>query len=199
MQRRGYVAKLSPQRQGFVLVLCVALGSTIMGQTFVHGLAALRPARAVGSVRGKHERPNRWHEGEVGLRAFLKDVVFGIDASQYYVNTSSGQIWNSGKAFNVLGQRKAAGNSTVVQTASFGPEGQYYLEFPDARYAKIQDPTLKELVRQPTQFVSFGPKGATFVMLKSGAYYMRNLPWSSKMLSRDGLDPATRTTIGWHL
>ncbi|CAE7901958.1 unnamed protein product, partial [Symbiodinium microadriaticum] len=178
MQRRGYVAKLSPQRQGCVLVLFLALGSTILGQTFVHGLAALRPARAVGSVRGKREQPNGRPEGEVGLRALLKDVVFGIDANQKYVDTSWGQIWNSGTAaIDVLGQRKAAGNSTVVRTASFGPEGQYYLEFPDLRYWYIQDPTLRELVTQhPTEFVSFGPKKATFVMLKSGAYYMRNIP-----------------------
>lgn len=178
MQRRGYVAKLSPQRQGCVLVLFLALGSTIMGQTFVHGLAALRPARAVGCVRGKREQPNGRPEGEVGLRTFLKDVVFGIDANQYYLDTSWGQIWDSGKAsVNVLGQRNAAGNSTLAETASFGPEGQYYLDFPDRIYWKIQDPTLRELVeKHPTQFVSFGPKGATFVMLKSGAYYFRKIP-----------------------
>ena len=51
----------------------------------------------------------------------------------------------------------------MPQTASFGPEGQYYLEFPDQRYWRIKDPTLSKLVQQhATQFVSFGPKGATF-------------------------------------
>ena len=80
--RRGYLAKRSQQRQGFVLVLCVALGSTIIGQTFVLGPAALRPARGVGCLRGKRDLNGR-HEGEVGLKAFLKDVVFGIDANQY--------------------------------------------------------------------------------------------------------------------
>ena len=126
-----------------------------------------------GCIRGKLKPLGR-HVGRVGLKAFLKDVVFGVDANQYYVRSEWGQSWNSGKAsLDVLGQRKAAGNST----ASFGAEGQHYLEFPDTIYFGIRNQELRGLVKQhATEFVSFGPKGATFVVLKSGAYYFRNIP-----------------------
>ena len=111
------------------------------------------------------------------LKAFLKDVVFGTDEEQYYVNSEWGQHWKSGNGTSdVLGRRKKAGNSTVARTASFGPNGQFYLGFPGRAYWCIDDKELSDVVQKHgVEFVSFGPKGAVFVMLRSGAYYFRNI------------------------
>lgn len=96
-----------------------------------------------------------------------------MNSSQYYVKSEWGTHWNS---CDVLGRRKAAKNSTVALSASFGPNGQYYLGFEGWRYFYIEDPDISKIVTENSvKFVSFGPKGAVIAVLKSGAYYFRSL------------------------
>ena len=111
--------------------------------------------------------------------AFLKRVVFGVDDSQYYVESEWGTHWTihpDPGAAKVFQERKAAGNSTVAIAASFGPGGQYFLLFDGWKYWNIKDPDMKKIVKEnAVKFVSFGPKGAIIVVLKSGGYYFRIL------------------------
>jgi hypothetical protein len=70
--------------------------------------------------------------------------------------------------------RKAAGNSTRASYVSFGPNHQYFYGIDDWRYWRIDDPDIFKIVKEnAVKFVSFGPKGAVIVVLKSGAYYFR--------------------------
>ena len=107
---------------------------------------------------------------------FLKHVAFGVNASQYYVESEWGTHWRSGP-FDTFSRRQAAGNSTVASYASFGPNHQHYIEFPDWIYWKIDDAEIRRLVKekQPVKFVSFGPQGAVVLVLKNRAYYFRYL------------------------
>ena len=108
-------------------------------------------------------------------KAFLKHVAFGVNASQYYVESEWGRHWRS-DPFGVFSHRKAAGNSTAASYASFGPNHQYYVEFSDWIYWKIDDAEIERLAKENNvKFVSFGPQGAVVLVLKSGAYYFRDL------------------------
>lgn len=103
-------------------------------------------------------------------------VAFGVNASQYYVESEWGRHCRS-DPFDTFSRRKAAGNTTVASYASFGPNHQYYIEFPDWIYWKIDDAEIERLVKEkkPVKFVSFGPQGAVVLVLQSGAYYFRDL------------------------
>lgn len=111
------------------------------------------------------------------MKAFLKHVAFGVNASQYYVHSEWGTHWTQSSSCNVFRNRQAAGNSTVASYASFGPNHQHYIEFPDWIYWKIDDAEIRRLVKekQPVKFVSFGPQGAVVLVLKNRAYYFRYL------------------------
>lgn len=110
-------------------------------------------------------------------KAFLKHVAFGVNPSEYYVHSEWGTHWTQSGSCDVFRNRKAAGNSTVASYASFGPNHQYYIEFPDRwRYYRINDAEIQSLVKENSaKFVSFGPQGAVVLVLKSGAYYFRDL------------------------
>ena len=110
-------------------------------------------------------------------KAFLKHVAFGVNPSEYYVHSEWGTHWTQSGSCDVFRNRKAAGNSTVASYASFGPNHQYYIEFSDRwRYWKIDDAEIERLVKENSvKFVSFGPQGAFFLALRSGAYYFRHL------------------------
>ena len=89
-----------------------------------------------------------------------------------------GTHWTHSRSCDVFRNRKAAGNSTVASYASFGPNHQYYIAFPDDnwRYWKIDDAEIERLVKENSvKFVSFGPQEAVVLVLKSGAYYFRDL------------------------
>ena len=112
------------------------------------------------------------------MKAFLKHVAFGVNPSEYYVQSEWGTHWTHSRSCNVFRNRKAAGNSTVASYASFGPNHQYYIAFPDDnwRYWKIDDAEIERLVKENSvKFVSFGPQEAIVLVLKSGAYYFRDL------------------------
>ena len=120
-------------------------------------------------------------------KAFLKHVAFGVNSTQYYVESEWGRHWlvREWNGNDVLSDRKAAGNSTRAECASFGPNYQLYLEFDDWKYWKIDDPEIKKLVKEnPVKFVSFGPNGAIVLVWKSGAYYFRGL--ASTLLDFEG-------------
>eukprot|EP00438_Fugacium_kawagutii_P024033 Skav212896 [mRNA] locus=scaffold374:52937:53677:+ [translate_table: standard] len=147
-------------------------------QLFSHRAAQLdsAPATLVGAY-------GRMMQPQCVVKAFLKDVVFGgmagdqiccVNFSQYYVETERTTNW---RYCAVLSSRKAAKNSTVARSASFGPNGQYYFEFKDNwRFWNICDPEIGKIVKENSvKFVSFGPKGAVIAVLKSGAYYFRSL------------------------
>ena len=110
------------------------------------------------------------------MKAFLKHVAFGVNASQYYFESEWGGHWRS-DPFDTFSRRKAAGNTTVASYASFGPNHQHYIEFPDWIYWKIDDAEIRRLVKekQPVKFVSFGPQGAVVLVLTNRAYYFRYL------------------------
>ena len=109
--------------------------------------------------------------------AFLKRVAFGVDASQYYVESEWGTHWTDhGVPAKIFQKRKAAGNSTFATAASFGPGGQYYLLFDGWRYLNVKDPDMDKIVKENSvKFVSFGPNEAIIVVLESGGYYFRTL------------------------
>ena len=111
------------------------------------------------------------------MKAFLKHVAFGVNKSEYYVHSEWGTHWTHSRSCDVFRNRKAAGNSTVASYASFGPNSQFYIEFSDWRFWKIDDAEIERLVKEkkPVKFVSFGPQGAVVLVLKSGAYYFRDL------------------------
>lgn len=110
------------------------------------------------------------------MKAFLKHVAFGVNKSEYYVHSEWGTHWTHSRSCDVFQKRKAAGNSTVASYASFGPNHQYYIEFPDLIYFKIDDAEILRLVEEkPVKFVSFGPQGAVVLVLNCGAYYFRDL------------------------
>ena len=110
--------------------------------------------------------------------AFLKRVAFGVDASEYYVESEWGRHWsdhNPGAA-KIFQERKAAGNSTLAQAASFGPAYQYYLEIDGWKYWYVKDPHMRKIVEENSvKFVSFGPNEAIIVVLENGGYYFRIL------------------------
>jgi len=110
-------------------------------------------------------------------KAFLKHVAFGVNKSEYYVHSEWGTHWTQSRSCDVFRNRKAAGNSTVASYASFGPNHQYYVEFSDWRFWKIDDAEIRRLAKENfVKFVSFGPQGAVVLFLQSGAYYFRNIP-----------------------
>lgn len=101
----------------------------------------------------------------------------GVNSTEYYVQSEWGQHWTYSKSCDVLSTRKDGGNSTRALSMGFGPYHQYYYEFDNWKYWKIGDPDISKIVKENAmKFVSFGPKGAVIVVLKSGAYYFRNLP-----------------------
>ena len=109
------------------------------------------------------------------MKAFLKHVAFGVNASEYYVESEWGTHWMHSRARDVFKNRKDAGDSTVASYASFGPNHQYYIEFSNWIYWKIDDAEIDRLVKEKNvKFVSFGPQGAVVLVLKSGAYYFRD-------------------------
>ena len=98
----------------------------------------------------------------------------GVNSTEYYVQSEWGQHWTYSKSCDVLSTRKDGGNSTRALSMGFGPYHQYYYEFDNWKYWKIGDPDISKIVKEnAVKFVSFGPKGAVIVVLKSGAYYFR--------------------------
>lgn len=99
----------------------------------------------------------------------------GVNSSEYFVHSEWGQHWTPSKSCDVLRSRKDAGNSTRAIYVGFGPNHQYFYEFDDWRFWKIDDPDLAKIVKEnAVKFLSFGPKGAVIVVLKSGAFYFRS-------------------------
>ena len=71
------------------------------------------------------------------------------------------------------------------------PEPSNYYGFDDFIYWKIDDPDIAKIVKEnAVKFVSFGPKGAVIVVLKSGAYYFRSWAGIINVCSRFGVESA---------
>lgn len=98
----------------------------------------------------------------------------GVNSTEYYVQSEWGQHWTDSKSCDVLRTRKDGGNSTRALCMGFGPNHQCCYAFDNRAYWKIDDPDISKIVKEnAVKFVSFGPKGAVIVVLKSGAYYFR--------------------------
>jgi hypothetical protein len=96
--------------------------------------------------------------------------------------------------YNILNRRQKS--LPRANRVALGPDEQYYIEFPDKYYWRVNDYELDKLLeRHPVEIVAFAPDDGYFAKFKDGSHCWNNIPISlhNKINGRQKQLPAVKS------